>query len=45
MKKRISVLLCTVILIVMLPAQSFAATVGGNYISSAGACVMDYETG
>ncbi len=45
MKKRISILLCAVMLMALLPASAFAATVGGNYISSAGACVMDYETG
>ena len=45
MKKRISILLCVVMLITLLPANAFAATVGESYISSAGACVMDYETG
>ncbi len=45
MKKRLSILLCAVMLIALLPAQAYAATVGGSYISSAGACVMDYETG
>ncbi len=45
MKKRISVLLCVVMLAALLPSQAFAAKIGGGYISSEGACVMDYETG
>lgn len=46
MKKRISILLCvTMILSVLFSAHVNAAYVGENYISSAGACVMDYETG
>ena len=46
MKRKISVLLVIITLITMLSAlQASAAYVGENYISSLGACVMDYETG
>ncbi len=45
MKRQISILLCVMLLFAFLPTQAFAAAVGGNYISSAGACVMDYDTG
>ena len=45
MKKQVSILLCVLLLCTLLPTQAFAATVGGYYISSAGACVLDYETG
>ena len=46
MKKRISILLCvTMTLSLLFSVHVNAAYVGGNYISSAGACVMDYETG
>ena len=46
MKKRVSIFLCAVMLfslIFSVPAN--AAYVGNDYISSYGACVMDYETG
>ena len=45
MKKQVSIFLCVLLLCALLPTQAFAATVGGYYISSAGACVLDYETG
>ena len=46
MKKRVSVLLCaTMLLSVIFSVQASAAYVGSEYISSEGACVMDYETG
>ncbi|MCC8159953.1 MAG: serine hydrolase [Oscillospiraceae bacterium] len=44
MKKVLSVFLSMVIML-SLAVPAGAAYVGGNYISSAGACVMDYETG
>ena len=45
MKKQISILLCFVFLCILWPVPASAATVGGSYISSQGACVIDYETG
>ena len=45
MKKQTLVLLCVLLLAALFPTQVFAASVGGTYISSQGACVMDYETG
>ncbi len=45
-KKQISKILCAVILIItFVPSTVFGAYVGSSYISSAGACVMDYESG
>ncbi len=44
--KKIAFILCTILTIQLLFAgMSFAATVGESYISSQGACVMDFETG
>ena len=45
MKKQISILLCFVFLCILWPVPASAATVGGSYLSSQGACVIDYETG
>ena len=45
-KKRLSVLICVVLIIQMFTVNvASAAYVNGAYISSSGACVMDYETG
>ncbi len=46
MKKRISLLLCLALLLqTVICTSAGAVSIGGNYLSSAGACVMDYETG
>ena len=46
MKRRIFVFLCAVMIVQFLLAGFVsAAYVGGDYISSSGACVMDYDTG
>lgn len=46
MTRRISALAAFVMLVqILFSGLAEAASVGGNYISSSGACVMDYETG
>lgn len=46
MKRRISLILCIIMMLQCVAAtMTSAADLRGMYISSAGACVMDYETG
>lgn len=45
MKKKISVILTLVLVVNIIGISASAATVDGKYISSKGACVMDFETG
>ncbi len=46
LRKATSLSLCIIMVFTfVLSATAQAATVGGNYISSSGACVMDFETG
>lgn len=45
-KRKCSIMLCLIMVLqVLFAGAANAADAGGNYISSAGACVMDYDTG
>ena len=45
MKKRLLITIATILIIISSAVNTLAAYVDGEYISSQGACVMDYETG